>query len=130
MDRHLQKKLHNEIEKPLKPHEQHLIDSLNNGRIEALIVPNVNRSRSINHSNKSIINLIPHVTNINSLQLLLQNPEITNDVFNMLLFDAFDKKNDVLLKQMLLDEKMSSVDKKLLNDEFKKRPYEMALLLK
>lgn len=130
MDGHIQKKLHNGLSKPLKPHEQHLIDSLNNGRTEVLIVPNVNRSRSINHSNKSIINLIPHVTNINSLQLLLQNPEITNDVFNKLLFDAFAKKNDVLLKQMLHDDKMSSVDKKLLNDEFKKRPYELAVLLK
>jgi len=126
MDKHLQKKLH----KPLKPHEQHLIDSLNNGRTEVLVIPNINKSRSINHSTKTIINLIPYVTNINSLQLLLQNPEITNDIFNTLLFDAFEQKNDVLLKQMLLDEKMSSVDKKLLNNEFKKRPYELALLLK
>ncbi len=121
--------------KPLSSFQQQMIADLNNGMLEVIVQHHGDRSRAQERSRpvrlqpNGVAVLIPHVTNEDSLVALLSNDEITQEVFNVLLEHAFETKNDVLLKLMLADTKMVAADKKMLNDEFRKRPYELACLL-
>lgn len=120
--------------KPLSQYQQQMVADLNNGILENIVNRGGVRSRAptnerVHFRPTGVAILIPYVTNESSLAALLANDEITQDVFEALLENAFVQKNDVLLKLMLADPKMANVDKKMLNDEFRKRPYELACLL-
>lgn len=122
------------LNRPLSPHQQQMVADLNNGILEGIVHSRDVRSRApmnerVHFRPNGVAILIPHVTNESSLTALLANDEITQGIFNLLLENAFTQKNDVLLKIMLADPKMATVDKKMLNDEFRKRPYELACLL-
>lgn len=122
--------------KPLSPYQQQMVDDLNNGILDGIVHSRDVRSRApmkderVHFRPTGVAILIPYVTNKDSLTVLLANDEITQGIFNLLLENAFIQKNDVLLKLMLADAKIDNVDKKMLNDEFRKRPYELARLLR
>lgn len=122
--------------RPLSPYQQQLVADLNNGILEGIVQHQGVRSRAPINDERAhfrpngIAILIPYVTNVDSLTVLLANDEITQGIFNALLENAFVQKNDVLLKLMLADPKIANVDRKMLNDEFRKRPYELACLLR
>lgn len=122
----------NMFNRPLIPRQQQMIDALNAGQSLESMLPPPELTASLNALNiypNNLANLVPHITNVDSLTALLADAEITQDVFNVLLEDALDKHNCVLLKLMLADAKMADADKRMLNDAFKKRPYEMMCLM-
>lgn len=122
------------LNRPLSQYQQQMVADLNNGLFEHILQQHNVRARSsarepVWFHPDGIAILIPHVTNVDSLNVLLANDEITQDIFNALLENALEKKNNILLKVMFADVKMAAADKKMLNDEFRKRPYELVYLL-